>query len=1249
MITFNNIVERFKIFADAHFFVKSFSFGSPDDVDLTKFTSFPLMHLVYTGATYDPGTKTYNLEVYILDVPADKDKKTDRQKEVVSDAEQCAEDIIADIKNGGNIFLFAQDYEVVNATTTPLEEETKNVLSGVLLDLSVSIPYEWDACNAPIDGVTPEGGDEVAYARRGILRMLTQNGATDVLSVRTIKVSNGTLTDEGDGVVSLDTAGAESLNELTDVNITSLTPSQLLQYSGISGNWENITIYLSTLADTKGTPAEGKFLQYTGGFWQPVDLDIELNDLSDVDTSNEATFKILRYDGTNWIADNVPMVGSTGISVLFVNNIATISLDANLADLNNVAALTPSSGQVLTWSGSEWQPSPLPSPPPTVSDIGDLDDVASVRGTSGQILAVNSAGTELEYIDPSDGFISLDYGRIRMGSDVLEGGANAQDFKSQTAQKAQFNTQEDLQGNGITIDTTNNRFTVTTAGHYRLTVNGTFDSTADRSNPTFYFRVNNTTDLLGEGMGYVRSVNDAEGTANVTRVIELEANDYVEVFGRNSANTTGVSLFATQAIFEIERVGAGAAGPTGATGQGVPTGGTANEALVKIDGTDYNTEWAAIYTQRYESDSETLRAGGAETIEVYYSAIADGDGYAESASSDTPATGYDIRRKLYYSEAGFADPDTGTWTQFTAIADNTTFANAKAALLAYLKERTGGTVPISLKQTWEEVAQAPAFTGLLNESYGSGAAAAYSVRRLNGLYTGAAIEVERSSDNTTQDIGFDVDGNLDESALTTFCTGTVCKVRTWYDQSVTGGTGSGNDAVQTSHAEQPIIYTGGAIVKEKGKPAIDTNDHHLLFSSTLSFSSDFTQFLVTKKDLNDSSGGLFMWQTGGSLYGEGYAGQGLPVLSNSSGSQFLISSGLNNAFLMTTANQQKLTFANRRGSTGACALDGSSEKTASASLTGAVSYESILGTTGGGFHSYDGLAQEAIFYASDKSTDRTSIESNIGDYFTQNTPLLDTYTGAAAAYSLRKLRTAYSGSAIRVRRASDNTEQDIGFNVFCELDTVSLASFCSGTDGFVKTWYDQSGNANDATQTTAANQPKIYDGTTGVVTENGKPAVDFNGTSNEFEITTVFSSLGSSDPASVFSVCRSVNQSNDSVVWNFSPDTSNFISAGFHLNGAAVFGARYHPTAFYGGAYSQDQALIGLIKGTTTAHDVYKDGVNFPNSQTTRGDLNKNLIGSVGGARYLDGTVQEVICYASDQSTNRTNIEDNINTFYSIY
>lgn len=70
---------------------------------------------------------------------------------------------------------------------------------------------------------------------------------------------------------------------------------------------------------------------------------------------------------------------------------------------------------------------------------------------------------------------------------------------------------------------------------------------------------------------------------------------------------------------------------------------------------------------------------------------------------------------------------------------------------------------------------------------------------------------------------------------------------------------------------------------------------------------------------------------------------------------------------------------------------------------------------------------------------------NTGIYLASLTPpatplLLDTYPNAAVAYSLRKLRTAYSGSAIRVRRSSDNAEQDIAF-VGNDLDTTSMLDF----------------------------------------------------------------------------------------------------------------------------------------------------------------------------------------------------------------
>ena len=43
--------------------------------------------------------------------------------------------------------------------------------------------------------------------------------------------------------------------------------------------------------------------------------------------------------------------------------------------------------------------------------------------------------------------------------------------------------------------------------------------------------------------------------------------------------------------------------------------------------------------------------------------------------------------------------------------------------------------------------------------------------------------------------------------------------------------------------------------------------------------------------------------------------------------------------------------------------------------------------------------------------------------------LLDQYSGAVGAFALNKLDCDYSGSAIRVRRSSDNSEQDIGLQV----------------------------------------------------------------------------------------------------------------------------------------------------------------------------------------------------------------------------
>lgn len=102
---------------------------------------------------------------------------------------------------------------------------------------------------------------------------------------------------------------------------------------------------------------------------------------------------------------------------------------------------------------------------------------------------------------------------------------------------------------------------------------------------------------------------------------------------------------------------------------------------------------------------------------------------------------------------------------------------------------------------------------------------------------------------------------------------------------------------------------------------------------------------------------------------------------------------------------------------------------------------------------------------------------------------------ATGAYSVRKLRSAYSGSCIRVRRSSDNTESDIGFAANA-LDTSALLSFCSPGDAYVVKWYDQSGNGRDLAQPTATLQPKIVNVAVVLTAAGGKPAITYDGSND---------------------------------------------------------------------------------------------------------------------------------------------------------
>jgi len=261
--------------------------------------------------------------------------------------------------------------------------------------------------------------------------------------------------------------------------------------------------------------------------------------------------------------------------------------------------------------------------------------------------------------------------------------------------------------------------------------------------------------------------------------------------------------------------------------------------------------------------------------------------------------------------------------------------------------------------------------------------------------------------------------------------------------------------------------------------------------------------------------------------------------------------------------------------------------------------------------------------------------------------LLDTYSGAAVGYSLRKLRSAYSGNCIRVRRSSDNTEQDFGF-VNNVLDTTSLLTFCGAGNGFVTTWYDQSGNVNNASVSTAVSQPQIVS-SGAMITTNGKNSMLFDGIFSTLNLASTIT-VGASNYNS-FVGKRDVSgrklyglsggtSSASGYLWGLWSDNK------YYLQGKAT---QYQASSAADTTTSQI-LLTGLNNAGTMS--MFKNG-NTITSSAVNFTLLMN-INSISGnptpsLQPTFGNLQEIVFYNSEQSANRTGIETNINTFYTIY
>ena len=276
----------------------------------------------------------------------------------------------------------------------------------------------------------------------------------------------------------------------------------------------------------------------------------------------------------------------------------------------------------------------------------------------------------------------------------------------------------------------------------------------------------------------------------------------------------------------------------------------------------------------------------------------------------------------------------------------------------YAAPTTGGSAP------------APAYAGF-GDAFG-GVTAYYSLRKFTEAETLNAIRVRRSSDDAEQDIGFDANGDLDTTALTTFVNA-------------------------------------------------DVNQYTSDFSST--------------EDLIETNG------TGAAAQSVG---------------------GVDDAYKFTTITGTGQMF------TGPSPFSGK-----------------------GGGNSFR-IQADVYLPSTNAEIDKVRIWTGYGAEIVEEITTTDSWV------SVDQTVEVVNGSTLRFQAfdGSDLTPTTTEANVFYLKNIVVTQTTA---DGAVTTWYDQTGNGNDATNATESEQPLVVSGGT-LVTENSKAAIDFDGVNDAFAI-----------------------------------------------------------------------------------------------------------------------------------------------------
>jgi hypothetical protein len=201
----------------------------------------------------------------------------------------------------------------------------------------------------------------------------------------------------------------------------------------------------------------------------------------------------------------------------------------------------------------------------------------------------------------------------------------------------------------------------------------------------------------------------------------------------------------------------------------------------------------------------------------------------------------------------------------------------------------------------------------------------------------------------------------------------------------------------------------------------------------------------------------------------------------------------------------------------------------------------------------------------------------------------------------------------------------------------------------VVTWYDQSGNNRDASQSTQGEQPQIVSSGS-VITENGEPALDFEG--GQWYLSTSVPQT-TSDNKSVFVVFKGLinGKVHGLTEISVSPTQPDQMIRAFQTDNNT--GLQTQSNSFdtvKSTAYSGSESLLaGMISSSSGGTLRLNGNAEITNSVTEDTDIDTLGIGLSRRDNSHDGSIKEVVWYFDEVAANFDAIRQNINEFYGLY